>query len=84
MDDILIYKFSEEELLLVVNAGNTQKDDEWIRSQITGDVKVENLSDKYVQLALQGPEAEDIIKVYWMKIQSFRDFSVLKRYPCWG
>lgn len=62
VDDILIYKFSEEELLLVVNAGNTQKDDEWIRSQITGDVKVENLSDKYVQLALQGPEAEDIIK----------------------
>ncbi|NLX64224.1 MAG: glycine cleavage system aminomethyltransferase GcvT [Clostridiaceae bacterium] len=62
VDDILIYKFSDEELLLVVNAGNTQKDDEWIRSQITGDVMVENLSDNYVQLALQGPEAENIIK----------------------
>lgn len=61
VDDILIYKFSDEELLLVVNAGNTQKDDEWIRSQITGDVIVENLSDNYVQLALQGPEAEEII-----------------------
>jgi len=63
VDDILIYKFSDEELLLVVNAGNTQKDDEWIRSQITGDVMVENLSDNYVQLALQGPEAENIIKI---------------------
>jgi aminomethyltransferase len=62
VDDILIYKYSDEKLLLVVNAGNTQKDDEWIRSQITGDVTVENLSDDYVQLALQGPESEDIIK----------------------
>jgi len=62
VDDILIYKFSDEELFLVVNAGNTQKDYEWIRSQISGDVKAENLSDDYVQLALQGPEAENIIK----------------------
>lgn len=62
VDDILIYKFSDEELLLVVNAGNTQKDHEWIMSKITGDIIVENLSDNYVQLALQGQEAENIIK----------------------
>ena len=62
VDDILIYKFSDEELLLVVNAGNIEKDDKWIRSQIAGNVMVDNLSDKYVQLALQGPESEAIIK----------------------
>ena len=62
VDDILIYKFSDEELLLVVNAGNIEKDDKWIRSQIAGNVMVDNLSDKYVQLALQGPESESIIK----------------------
>jgi aminomethyltransferase len=62
VDDILVYKFSDTELLLIVNAGNTGKDDEWIKSHITGDVTVENLSDRYVQLALQGPQAETIIK----------------------
>jgi len=88
VDDILIYKFSDEELLLVVNAGNTQKDDEWIRSQITGDVIVENFSDNYVQLALQGPEAEDIIKrildedtelpgFYWFKEVSLLGMKIL-------
>lgn len=77
VDDILIYKFSDEELLLVVNAGNTQKDDEWIRSQITGDVMVENLSDNYVQLALQGPEAEEIINRILDEEQSYRVFTAL-------
>ncbi|NLL66807.1 MAG: glycine cleavage system aminomethyltransferase GcvT [Clostridiaceae bacterium] len=62
VDDILIYKISDEELLLVVNAGNTEKDEQWIRSQLSGDVIMENLSDKYVQVALQGPESEEIIK----------------------
>lgn len=62
VDDILIYKFSDEELLLVVNAGNIEKDEQWIRSHMSGEVKVENLSDKYIQLALQGPESEGILK----------------------
>ncbi|MGI6084518.1 MAG: glycine cleavage system aminomethyltransferase GcvT [Acetivibrionales bacterium] len=62
VDDILIYRFSDEEMLVVVNASNTEKDEQWIRSHISGDVQVENLSDKYVQLALQGPGSESIIK----------------------
>lgn len=62
VDDILIYKFSDTELLLIVNAGNIDKDEEWIKSHQTGDVTIENVSDKIVQLALQGPESEAIIK----------------------
>lgn len=62
VDDILIYKFSDKELLLIVNAGNIEKDEAWIRDKVTGNVKVENLSDKFVLLALQGPNSESIIK----------------------
>ena len=83
VDDILIYKFSDEELLLVVNAGNTQKDDEWIRSQITGDVTVENLSMTMCSLRCKGRSPKTLLKKYWMKIQNFQDFSGLKRCLCW-
>ena len=62
VDDILIYKISDTKLLLVVNAGNIEKDEAWIRSHLAGDVTVENISDKIVQLALQGPESEAIIR----------------------
>ncbi len=62
VDDILIYKFSDTELLLIVNAGNIEKDEAWINSKLAGDVTVENVSDRFVQLALQGPESEEIIK----------------------
>jgi len=62
VDDILIYKISDTELLLIVNASNTDKDEEWIRSHQTGDVTIENVSDRFVQLALQGPESEAIIR----------------------
>jgi aminomethyltransferase len=62
VDDILIYKYSDTELLLIVNASNTDKDEAWIRSHQTGDVTIENVSDRFVQLALQGPESEAIIR----------------------
>ena len=62
VDDILVYKFSDTELLLVVNAGNTEKDYSWIKSHMSGDVTVENLSGQFVQLALQGPSSERIIR----------------------
>jgi aminomethyltransferase len=62
VDDILIYKISDTKLLLIVNASNTEKDYEWIKSQRFGDVQIENLSPRYVQLALQGPGAENILR----------------------
>ena len=62
VDDILIYKFSEGKLLLIVNAGNIEKDEAWINKHITGNVKVENISDRFVLFALQGPKSEEILK----------------------
>lgn len=62
VDDIIVYKISADRLFLVVNAGNTAKDEDWIKSHASGNVNVENVSDQYVQLAVQGPEAQEIIR----------------------
>lgn len=60
VDDLLVYKMAEcDRWLLVVNAANIDKDDAWIRQQAEGyDVAVDNASDRYGQIALQGPDAE--------------------------
>jgi len=63
VDDLLVYCLDETRYLLVVNAANTDKDFEWIRTHTEGfDVTVENVSDRYSQLALQGRKAADILK----------------------
>ena len=60
VDDLLVYKeFEPNNYLLVVNASNIAKDYEWLCAQAQGyDVKVDNQSDHWGQIALQGPEAE--------------------------
>ena len=60
VDDLLVYKeFEPDRYLLVVNASNIAKDYEWLCAQAEGyDVKVDNQSDVWGQIALQGPEAE--------------------------
>ncbi len=62
VDDLLVYKYSNENYLLVVNASNTEKDFEWIRQNLEGQVAVENVSDAYAQLAIQGPKAETVLQ----------------------
>ncbi len=60
VDDLLVYKeFEPNKYLLVVNASNIAKDYEWITAQAEGyDVVVDNASDEWGEIALQGPEAE--------------------------
>jgi len=76
VDDLLIYRWNPEKFLLVVNASNTQKDFDWIQSQLEGDVKLVDESAKTGLIAIQGPNAEAIlqkltrqrlkpIKFYW-------------------
>ncbi|MGM9747579.1 MAG: glycine cleavage system aminomethyltransferase GcvT, partial [Candidatus Cryptobacteroides sp.] len=60
VDDLLVYKeFAEDRFFLVVNAANIAKDYEWICSQRDGfDVVIDNQSESWGEIALQGPEAE--------------------------
>lgn len=62
VDDLLIYKYSSEHFFLVVNAGNTAKDFEWIQKNISPGVAIQNVSDDYAQLAIQGPKAQQILQ----------------------
>ena len=63
IDDLLVYRFAEDHLLLVVNAGTTEKDWDWIKSHL-GDENVElkNVSADYCQIAVQGPDALAILQ----------------------
>ena len=61
VDDLLIYRMGEEDFFVVVNAANIGSDFAWIESRVEGDVELENVSDSYALLALQGPAAGQIL-----------------------
>lgn len=62
VDDLLVYRLAPESFLLVVNAANIAKDDEWIRSQKGKyGVIIDNQSEKWGQIALQGPRSEEVL-----------------------
>lgn len=62
VDDLLIYKRSDHNYLLVVNASNLEKDLEWMNKHATGNVNIEDKSPEYALLALQGPVAEEVLQ----------------------
>jgi aminomethyltransferase len=57
IDDLLVYKISEENFLLVVNASNIDKDFKWMNESNKFSVEISNLSDEYSLLAVQGPNS---------------------------
>lgn len=64
LDDLLVYRFAEDHLLLVVNAGTTEKDWDWISSHRRDEnVELRDLSAEYCQIALQGPDALSILQL---------------------
>ena len=65
VDDILIYKIADGDYFVVVNASNSDKDFDWLKQASDGlDVEVENVSDQWAQLAIQGPEAERMLQPF--------------------
>jgi aminomethyltransferase len=64
VDDILVHRLSENDYLLVVNAGTTEKDYAWIRKQVGGwpSIHLSDYSSYYSQLALQGPRALETLQ----------------------
>ncbi|MEX0321242.1 MAG: glycine cleavage system aminomethyltransferase GcvT [Puniceicoccaceae bacterium] len=64
VDDLIIYQVGDEEYLLCVNAANVEKDVEWMVGQAVGfDCLVDNVSEQFGQLALQGPRAMEILAI---------------------
>lgn len=62
VDDLIVYKLKDHEYMLVVNASNIEKDWNWIQSKNNQKVEMEDVSDDYVLLAVQGPKATDTLQ----------------------
>ena len=82
VDDVVLHKLSENDYLIVINAGTREKDIQWVRKQIghLPGVHINDFSDFYTQLAIQGPKAEATLQ----KLTS-TDLSPIKNYWfTWG
>jgi aminomethyltransferase len=78
VDDVIVHRLDENEYLLVINAGTREKDFNWVRDNTRQfDCAVENLSDDFTQIAIQGPKGVDVLQkltdadlsavnVYWV------------------
>lgn len=78
VDDVIVHRLGERDYLLVINAGTREKDFNWVRDNTREfDCFVENLSDDYTQIAIQGPRGVDVlqkltdvhlaaVKFYWV------------------
>jgi len=62
VDDLLVYRVSDVEYLLVVNASNIEKDWKWINKHNTFGAILQNISDDYCLFAIQGPKAKDVLQ----------------------
>jgi aminomethyltransferase len=82
VDDVIVHKFSDNDYLLVINAGTREKDVSWVRQNVGAmhSVHVSDYSDYYTQLAIQGPKAEATLQ----KLTD-RDLSGIRNYWfTWG
>jgi len=63
VDDVIVHRLGEDDFLLVINAGTREKDISWVRQNLAGfDCEVQDLSDAYTQIAIQGPRAVDVLR----------------------
>ena len=63
VDDLLVYKMGDNDFFLVINASNIDKDWAWMQQHAAGfDIDLQNRSDYYGQIAVQGPESEHIVE----------------------
>jgi aminomethyltransferase len=82
VDDVVVHKLSDNDYLIVINAGTREKDVQWIRSTIghLPSVHINDFSDHYTQLAIQGPRAAETLQ----KLTPV-DLSTIKNYWfTWG
>ncbi len=75
VDDLLIYKRAENSYLIVVNASNTEKDFEWMKSHLRKSVKFENISNKIGQIAVQGPKAVDVVRRLYPDVDKLHNYT---------
>ncbi len=63
IDDLIIYRIEANSYFLVVNASMIEADFQWLQSRIAGHLTLVNQSDQWAGLALQGPRAQDVLRL---------------------
>ncbi len=83
VDDLLVYKTAPDAFFLVINAANIDKDFAWMQENSKGfNARVENLSEQYAEVAVQGPKAEELmerllgVKVSDLEFYTFKEVEV--------
>ena len=82
VDDVIVHKLGDNDFLIVINAGTREKDIQWVRQTIGNmpSVHINDFSDFYTQLAIQGPRAQQTLQ----KLTD-TDLSTIKNYWfTWG
>lgn len=62
LDDLVVYRLSEQEFMLVVNASTLAGDYEWIVSHVHGDCEIRNISEETAKIDLQGPKSPRLVQ----------------------
>ena len=63
VDDVIVHRLAENDYMLVINAGTREKDFSWVRDNTREfDCYVENLSDDFTQIAIQGPKGVNLLQ----------------------
>ncbi|MBN2349821.1 MAG: glycine cleavage system aminomethyltransferase GcvT [Bacteroidales bacterium] len=76
VDDLIVYHYEDKKYLLVVNAANIEKDWKWINRHNTFNAVIENASDKMSMVAVQGPEAKNVVqKLTKINLAAVKSFS---------
>jgi len=62
MDDVVVYRFDPEHILICVNAATREKDFKWLSDHRRGQVEIRDSSQEFAQLAIQGPASEKVLQ----------------------
>lgn len=80
IDDLIVYKFSNERLLICVNASNIEKDFTWMKSKLNGyNCELVNKSDEYSLLAVQGPKTYETLVKIFPDLENISYYSVIEK-----
>ncbi len=80
IDDLIVYKFSEDRIFICVNASNIDKDFSWMQSKLSGfNCELVNKSDEYSLIAVQGPKTFEVLKSIFTDLEDIEYYSVLEK-----
>lgn len=85
VDDLIVYRWNSEKFLLIVNAGNIEKDFDWIQKHAPAGVSLDNASERKSLFALQGPRAVEIAEaVFGCDFRSLGYYHFFQPKSNWG